>query len=119
MTPAAAKRVAQREARAACVVAVSDRQRGKCAANRLEIEGVDCWQWMDEVHELGRGQWRKHCLTVPEACIGLCRPCHRWVTEHPEAAYDLGLAWGPDSEQKLRELGLLRPLPKSWKVRTP
>lgn len=52
-----------------------------------------------DVHELVRRS--QGAAIVPSQGIGdddwlaLCRPCHDWVTTHPEAAVALGLArWG-------------------------
>jgi len=53
---------------------------------------ADCGRPSCDVHELGRGAYRPSCWLNPELCIGLCRECHRWVTDHPLAAQDRGLA---------------------------
>lgn len=52
-----------------------------------------------DVHELvRRSQWREginHRLNLR----ALCRPCHIWVTEHPQEAYEQGWSawsWGRD-----------------------
>ena len=58
-----------------------------------------------EVHELARGSWRRHARQFPEAMLLVCLGHHSWITHHPEQAHVLGLAWGPDSEARLRELG--------------
>ena len=53
---------------------------------------VRCDTWSTDCHELKRGAHRRDCWLDPLRCVGLCRPCHRWVTEHPEAARETGLA---------------------------
>ena len=53
---------------------------------------ADCTGRSTDVHELKRGKARRECYLVPERCIGLCRPCHDWVTANPEQAVELGLA---------------------------
>ena len=58
-----------------------------------------------QVHELGRGVWRKHCRNYTEAMLLLCPQHHEWVTRNPVQARAVGLAWGPDAQAKLAELG--------------
>jgi hypothetical protein len=53
---------------------------------------VDCAAYSTDVHELKRGAHRRDCYLDPAKCVGLCRPCHQWVTEHPSDARPLGLA---------------------------
>jgi hypothetical protein len=54
---------------------------------------------------LGRGAYRASCWLEPELCLGMCRPCHRWVTEHPRHAQELGLALaGWQVEARLKDL---------------
>ena len=53
---------------------------------------VRCDIWSTDCHELKRGAWRADCWLDPARCVGVCRPCHRWITEHPEEARPLGLA---------------------------
>jgi len=77
------KRASQAGARTQCRNTVLTRDRF-CRA--------DCGRPASEVHELGRGAYRLSCWLDPELCIGLCRQCHQWVTEHPAAAQGRGLA---------------------------
>ena len=62
-----------------------------------------------ERHHLARGPWRAIIDADPDlqwgATIPLCAAHHGWVTHNPEKAHAVDLAWGPDSERKLRELG--------------
>lgn len=53
---------------------------------------VDCSTFASQVHELKRGANRRECYLDPDKCVGLCAPCHTWVTDHPAAARPLGLA---------------------------
>lgn len=53
---------------------------------------VRCGIWSTDCHELKRGAWRADCWLDPARCVGVCRTCHRWITEHPERARPLGLA---------------------------
>jgi hypothetical protein len=53
---------------------------------------VDCTTHSSDVHELKRGANRRECYLDPAKCIGLCRTCHTFVTEHPAEARLLGLA---------------------------
>ena len=102
MRPVSKKRAAQAGARAECrkVVLARDRQ---CRGHG--ITGVACRVFPSEVHELGRGAYRQSCWLEPELCIGLCRPCHQWVTEHPTDAQSRGLALaGWQVEQRLNAL---------------
>jgi len=87
--PVSKKRAAQAGARAECRKTVLERDR-HCRGHGLT--DVPCRRVPSEVHELGRGAYRQSCWLEPELCIGLCRPCHQWVTEHPTAAQALGLA---------------------------
>lgn len=61
-----------------------------CRGNGLTP--VDCHGNATEVHELKRGANRRECYLDSDKCVGLCRPCHQWVTEHPAEARPLGLA---------------------------
>lgn len=49
-----------------------------------------CGKWgVDEIHHrLNRSQGGKWS---PSNCVGLCRWCHQWVTEHPKLAAAEGL----------------------------
>jgi hypothetical protein len=100
--PVSTKRAAQATERAACRQAVLARDY-RCRG--LGIAPVACDVVPSEVHELGRGAYRASCWLVPDLCLGLCRPCHRWVTEHPRHAQELGLALaGWQVEQRLKDL---------------
>lgn len=45
-----------------------------------------------DVHEvIRRSQWAEG-IYVKENLRALCRLCHRWITEHPQAAVDEGWA---------------------------
>ena len=57
-----------------------------------------------ERHHLGRGQWRKIADELG-AVIDLCPAHHEFVTREPVKAHAVGLAWGPDSERRARDLG--------------
>ena len=83
------KRAAQAGARRECreIVLARDYQ---CRGHGLTP--VDCTMTPTEVHELGRGAYRSSCWLNPDLCLGMCRPCHRWVTDHPARAQELGLA---------------------------
>jgi hypothetical protein len=95
--PVSKKRSAQQDARAECRRIVLGRDR-MCRG--------DCGRPATEVHELGRGAYRQSCWLNPELCLGLCRECHQWVTEHPLEAQDRGLALpGWRVEQLLNEAG--------------
>ena len=51
-------------------------------------------------------------MVIPEACIGLCSPCHRYITEHPTEAIAAGLAWDAGTAERfLRRAGALKPIP--------
>jgi hypothetical protein len=96
------KRAALAQQRAACRQAVLARDR-HCRG--LGLTPVNCDVVPSEVHELGRGAYRASCFLEPELCLGLCRPCHQWVTEHPRDAQELGLALpGWQVEQRLKDL---------------
>lgn len=98
--PISKKRQDQAEARAECRRIVLERDR---TCRGLHSTPVRCQVVPSEVHELGRGSYRETCWLDPELCIGLCRPCHQWVTEHPHDAVEAGLAmWGWQIEQRLR-----------------
>jgi hypothetical protein len=56
------------------------------------VTPVECAIHASEVHELKRGANRRECYLDPDKCIGLCVPCHRWITDHPAEARPLGLA---------------------------
>jgi hypothetical protein len=89
-------------AREACREAVLRRDRN-CQAFYLHLlwpsgKAVACQGLSSQVHELKRGKMRRDCYLDPARCIGLCAPCHQWVTENPKAAIELGLAlnsWDP------------------------
>jgi len=99
--PVSKKRAAQAGARADCREAVLARDH-LCRGHGLTP--VDCRTVPSEVHELGRGAYRSSCFLEPELCIALCRPCHRWVTEHPILAQERGLALaGWEIERLLKE----------------
>ena len=53
---------------------------------------VDCTVHASQVHELKRGANRRECYLDPAKCIGVCAPCHEWITANPAAARPLGLA---------------------------
>jgi len=44
-----------------------------------------------DVHELKRRSQGGSILD-PENCLAVCRKCHRRIGEHPQLAFDLGLA---------------------------
>ena len=76
-------------ARAECREIVLARDR-VCRGQRLTP--VRCAGVATDVHELKRGSARRSVYLDPDMCIGLCRPCHDWVTANPNAACELGLA---------------------------
>ena len=45
----------------------------------------------DDLHEVV-SRARGGSITDPENCVPLCRQHHRWVTEHPLEAAELGLS---------------------------
>ena len=49
-----------------------------------------CWRRADDLHEIV-SRARGGSVTDPENTIPLCREHHRWVTEHPLEATELGL----------------------------
>jgi len=101
--PVSKKRASQAAARDACRLEVLSRDR-RCRGHG--VAPVDCAVTASEMHELGRGAYRQSCWLNPQLCIGLCRNCHRWVTEHPTAAKELGLAMaGWEVEQFLAAAG--------------
>lgn len=103
MRPVSKKRAAQASARAACRATVLARDRHCRGRN---ITPVVCGVVPSEVHELGRGAYRSSCWLVPDLCLGMCRPCHQWVTEHPTLAQECGLALaGWQIEQRLKDAG--------------
>lgn len=53
---------------------------------------VTCRRTPSEVHELGRGAYRRSCWLNEDLCIALCGPCHRWVTNNPRPAQAMQLA---------------------------
>lgn len=46
-----------------------------------KLEG--CRQKASDVHEIINRSQRSTAWLEPEMFISLCRPCHKWVTEHP------------------------------------
>lgn len=76
--------------RAECREMVLARDRWCRAAGLIP---VPCETIPTDVHELGRGQYRRDCCRRPELCLGLCSACHLWVTHHPVLAHDVGLVW--------------------------
>jgi hypothetical protein len=102
--PVSTKRTAQQPERDACRSAVLARDR-TCRGRGLTP--VECGVTPTDVHELGRGAYRASCWLNPDLCIALCRRCHRWVTDHPTRARELGLALaGWEIEQHLKTAGL-------------
>lgn len=72
-------------ARRACQAVVRARSGGRC---EVRIEG-QCIGYATDVHEiLARGAGGS--ITDPENCLNSCRPCHDFVTEHPNRARELG-----------------------------
>jgi hypothetical protein len=69
---------------------VMDRSEGICEtviAGRLVIPG--CNGQTQQVHHIaGRTGPDPHHL---DNLLGVCRPCHEWITEHPKAATKMGL----------------------------
>ena len=57
-----------------------------CAAS---LKGV-CTGYATEVHEV-LSRARGGDILDPDNCLALCHSCHRWVTEHPREATELGL----------------------------
>lgn len=99
--PVSKKRAAQNLAREECRQTVLARDRQCRGAG---ITPVLCGRTATEVHELGRGPYRRDCFLEPDLCLGLCRWCHQWVTEHPLDAQELELALpGWRIEQLLKE----------------
>jgi len=48
-----------------------------------------------DVHELVRRSQARDAIYDETVCVGLCRPCHMWVTAHPAQAVADGWAiWG-------------------------
>lgn len=91
LAPESAKRRKERPTRAAVRLAVFERQYGECLARtRRLVAEVEC-AGPFEVHEVWtRGRFPGSHLD-PALCVGLCRAHHRWATEHPLAAADVGL----------------------------
>jgi 5-methylcytosine-specific restriction endonuclease McrA len=58
----------------------------------------------DDVHEvIRRSQWADG-IYVADNLRALCRRCHRWVTEHPQAAHDEGWsAWSWEQDKYLSD----------------
>ena len=81
--PVSKKRAAQSSERDEC-------RRTVLARDRLCRAG--CGRPSCDVHELGRGAYRSSCWLNPDLCLGMCRECHRWVTDHPTEAQERGLA---------------------------
>jgi len=66
---------------------VFERQNHLCARcyRHLPLDG----------HELVRRSQHRAALTDPDLIVGLCRGCHTYVTENPQAAHDEGWSiWG-------------------------
>jgi hypothetical protein len=57
-----------------------------------------------DVHEvIRRSQWRDG-IYVMDNLRALCRRCHRWITEHPQAAHDEGFsAWSWERDKYLSD----------------
>lgn len=58
--------------------------------SRPWCEFPDCWLPASEVHHK-RGRVGALYLDVAH-WLPICTEHHRWVTEHPQAAYDMGLS---------------------------
>jgi hypothetical protein len=86
VNPRSKKTIAEMPERARVRDEVLRRDRGK------GLTPVDCQTHACEVHELKRGANRRECYLDPAKCVGLCRPCHTYVTEHPTEAREMGLA---------------------------
>jgi hypothetical protein len=91
ISPMSAKRRRDLPARKRCRILVLKRAEGLC-----EMRCTDpCRSFPNpatDVHELKRGASRSECWLNPEKCLAGCRECHIWVSEHPAAARELGLA---------------------------
>ena len=88
--PVSDKRRGQAKEREQCRETVLSRD---LTCRGCDVAPVSCTRIPTEVHELGRGSYRSSCWLNPELCLGMCRHCHQWVTEHPREAQLLGLAW--------------------------
>lgn len=69
----------------------------QCQAHGLELvwpsgKVTECAGRSTEVHELKRGKMRADCYLNADMCLGLCSPCHAFVTLNPAEAVRLGLA---------------------------
>jgi hypothetical protein len=92
--PISKKRASDLSKRAMVVVEVLARD-PQCRAHGLELvwpsgKRTVCAGRSTEVHELWRGKMRGDCWLDPEKCIGLCSPCHSFVTLNPAEAVRLG-----------------------------
>lgn len=76
-------------------------ERDACCAVVLERDRIcvypGCHFPSEQVHELQRGQMRAATYLDPKKCRGLCATQganhHQWITEHPDAAHELGLVY--------------------------
>ena len=91
-----AKRAAERETRNAIRDVVIARDRTCRAGPVMRAASwplrppVACNVTIDDVHEV-KTRARGGDYLDAANCIGVCRPCHRWITEHPAEAHRLGL----------------------------
>lgn len=79
--------------------AVLYRAKGMC-----EMRLAGCFGTATEVHEI-LTRARGGSIYDPENCLAACSSCHRWVTEHPLEAEELGLvihSWGCLDAAQLR-----------------
>lgn len=67
-------------------------QGGAVIANVDRRQGRACTRWATDVHELLRRS-QGGDPTDPSGCVALCRACHRWVTENPRKAHQVGLVY--------------------------
>jgi len=72
--------------------------------------GNECTYWITDVHEIvGRGV-RPGAELEPHLFVGLCRPCHTYVTDNPKWARGHGLrlrSW-EDTDQMLHAAARIR-----------
>ena len=87
LAPMSAKTKAKQPARRKCCAEVRERCGGRCEAALPSI----CTGKMQDTHEiLARSAGGDP--TDPNNALGLCRPCHHWITTHMNEAREMGLA---------------------------
>lgn len=61
-----------------------------------------CGRVATDVHEI-KTRARGGSITDPDNCLSLCRPCHRYITEHPTWALENGYVvhgWATEDDIK-------------------